>query len=62
MEEAWFWGVRVGFGGREGALTSALIIVKNIYLYLLPDGMQKRAEYIIIHRVRISDYGFLAIL
>ena len=25
MEEAWFWGVRVGFGGREGALGSALI-------------------------------------
>ena len=26
FEEAWFWGVRVGFGGREGALASALII------------------------------------
>ena len=25
LEEAWFWGVRVGFGGREGALASALI-------------------------------------
>ena len=25
IEEAWFWGVRVGFGGREGALASALI-------------------------------------
>ena len=25
MGEAWFWGVRVGFGGREGALASALI-------------------------------------
>ena len=25
FEEAWFWGVRVGFGGREGALASALI-------------------------------------
>ena len=23
--KAWFWGVRVGFGGREGALASALI-------------------------------------
>ena len=28
FEEAWFWGVRVGFGGREGALASALIIAK----------------------------------
>ena len=26
LEEAWFWGVRVGFGGREGELASALII------------------------------------
>ena len=26
-KEAWFWGVRVGFGGREGALASALILV-----------------------------------
>ena len=26
IEEAWFWGVRVGFGGREGALASALIV------------------------------------
>ena len=25
LEEASFWGVRVGFGGREGALASALI-------------------------------------
>ena len=25
LEEAWFWGVRVGFGGREGALANALI-------------------------------------
>ena len=25
LEEAWVWGVRVGFGGREGALASALI-------------------------------------
>ena len=25
LEEAWFWGVSVGFGGREGALDSALI-------------------------------------
>ena len=25
IEEAWFWGVRVGFGGREGALASALM-------------------------------------
>ena len=39
FEEAWFWGVRVGFGGREGALASALISVvclnindNNIYL------------------------------
>ena len=30
LEEAWFWGVRVGFGGREGALASALI---GIYRY-----------------------------
>ena len=29
FEEAWIWGVRVGFGGREGALASALI-KKNI--------------------------------
>ena len=25
LEKAWFWMVRVGFGGREGALASALI-------------------------------------
>ena len=30
MEEAWFWGVWVGFGGREGALASALICVENV--------------------------------
>ena len=29
IEEAWFWGVRVGFGGREGALASALIRLKT---------------------------------
>ena len=29
IEEAWFWGVRVGFGGREGALASALITVSQ---------------------------------
>ena len=27
IEEAWFWGVRVGFGGREGALASALMYI-----------------------------------
>ena len=27
LEEAWFWGVRVGFGGREGVLASALICI-----------------------------------
>ena len=32
LEEAWFWGVRVGFGGREGALASALILLS----YLVP--------------------------
>ena len=30
LEDAWIWGVRVGFGGREGALASALITA--IYL------------------------------
>ena len=30
IEEAWFWGVRVGFGGREGALASALIYIYKI--------------------------------
>ena len=29
LEEAWFWGVRVGFGGREGALASALICISS---------------------------------
>ena len=44
LEEAWFWGVRVGFGGREGALASALIYITAIYLKTgvpenpLPDG------------------------
>ena len=33
IEEAWFWGVRVGFGGREGALASALITIKTYYFY-----------------------------
>ena len=28
--KAWFWGVRVGFGGREGALASALIYVYSV--------------------------------
>ena len=34
IEEAWFWGVRVGFGGREGALASALI-----YIYVVSDSL-----------------------
>ena len=46
LEEAWFWGVRVGFGGREGALASALISIYITAIYLktgvpenpLPDG------------------------
>ena len=25
LEEAWFWGVRIGFGGHECVLASALI-------------------------------------
>ena len=29
LEEACFWGVKVGFGGREGALASALIRLKT---------------------------------
>ena len=37
LEEAWFWGVRVGFGGREGALASALISQQSI----LKQGFQK---------------------
>ena len=37
IEEAWFWGVRVGFGGREGALASALIInIVGVSLGSLP--------------------------
>ena len=37
LEEAWFLGVRVGFGGREGALASALICIssrtsQNVYI------------------------------
>ena len=32
FEEALFCGVRVGFGGREGALASALIYITAIYL------------------------------
>ena len=31
LEKAWFWMVRVGFGGREGALASALIILLSAY-------------------------------
>ena len=34
IEEAWFWGVRVGFGGREGALASALICMYIPLLYI----------------------------
>ena len=30
LKEAWFLGVRVGFGGREGALASALIVGRFI--------------------------------
>ena len=30
--EAWFWGVRVGFGGREGALASALIYREDAFV------------------------------
>ena len=29
-KDAWFWGVRVGFEGREGALASALINSKKL--------------------------------
>ena len=37
MEEAWFWGVRVGFGGREGALASGLICMYVcMYTMILP--------------------------
>ena len=32
VEEAWFWGVRVGFGGREGALASALIFREDAFV------------------------------
>ena len=32
FEEAWFWGVRVGFGGREGALASALIFREDAFV------------------------------
>ena len=39
LEEAWVWGVRVGFGGREGALASALIY---IYVYM---SIQKFANF-----------------
>ena len=35
FEEAWFWGVRVGFGGREGALASALIILFKMIIHML---------------------------
>ena len=34
IEEAWVWGVRVGFGGREGALASALISIYITAIYL----------------------------
>ena len=33
--KSWFWGARVGFGGREGALASALIyIIKIVHLII----------------------------
>ena len=47
LEEAWFWGVRVGFGGREGALASALIYHDYIKIH-----------YIKIHTVS-EWHGFL---
>ena len=34
LEEAWFWGVRVGFGGRESAVASALINDEKISFYM----------------------------
>ena len=46
LEEAWFWGVRVGFGGREGALASALIydiLDKDMFHehFLLPGALSQ---------------------
>ena len=35
VEEAWFWGVRVGFGGREGAL--AIYLKTGVPENPLPD-------------------------
>ena len=32
--EAWFWMVRVGFGGREGALASALILIVVLFIFI----------------------------
>ena len=48
LEEAWFWGVRVGFGGREGALASALIciypITLNGYIYSPGKKIKKKSK------------------
>ena len=54
MEEAWFLGVRVGFGGREGALASALIflyiLIRRIILYSKMDTVfNSRALFRLLH-------------
>ena len=60
LEEAWFWGVRVGFGGREGALASALIYI-YIYMYgclhqtLLVRGLASLSQKCAISDIAITS-------
>ena len=45
LEEAWFWGVRVGFGGREDALASAQIYVIESLFRTKLGGLFLRRQY-----------------
>ena len=47
LEEVWFWVVRVGFGGREGALASALII--NIWSCMSTQLSTNALTNVVIH-------------
>ena len=55
IEEAWFWGVRVGFGGREGALASALICMVALHQTLLVRGLASLSQKCAITDIAITS-------
>ena len=70
MEEAWFWMVKVGFWGREGALASALIstflfficylncfwigIVQLYYSYIFNNYLCKNKPCLLIKKIKFK--------